>query len=140
MMWIWDNVTFYVLDTNIISLILRRQPKPLTNFQTILTPNNIVIGCPVVWYELKRGLIAKDAKSQMQLFEALFETFIWQDFDQNDWLQAAALWAARRAQGLPVSDPDLLIGVFARNRNAILITDNEKDFVSLGVKTENWTL
>jgi predicted nucleic acid-binding protein len=31
-----------------------------------------------------------------------------------------------------------MIAVFARNRGAILITDNEKDFADLGVAVENW--
>jgi predicted nucleic acid-binding protein len=40
---------------------------------------------------------------------------------------------------MPVSDADLLIAVFARIRNAILVTNNEKDVVGLGVVIENWT-
>lgn len=28
--------------------------------------------------------------------------------------------------------------VFARNRNAILVSNNEKDFTGLGVTVENW--
>jgi hypothetical protein len=31
-----------------------------------------------------------------------------------------------------------LIAVFALNRNAILVTSNEKDFAGLGVSLENW--
>jgi len=34
---------------------------------------------------------------------------------------------------------DVLIGVFAYNRDAVLVTNNEKDFLSLGVTVENWT-
>ena len=33
---------------------------------------------------------------------------------------------------------DLLIAVFAHNRNASLVTDNEKDFVELDITIENW--
>ena len=39
-----------------------------------------------------------------------------------------------------LGDADRLIGVFARNRNAVLVTDNDRDFVHLGVSLENWTL
>jgi predicted nucleic acid-binding protein len=74
----------------------------------------------------------------MERFSLLFSTFLWQDFTRDDWALAADLWTARRAQGIPVNDADLLIAVFARNRNAILISDNEKDFVSLDVPIQNW--
>lgn len=33
---------------------------------------------------------------------------------------------------------DLLMAVFTYNRNAVLITDNQKDFIGLGVSVENW--
>jgi len=33
---------------------------------------------------------------------------------------------------------DVLIAVFARNRDATLITDNEKDFLDLSVSVEHW--
>jgi len=88
---------------------------------------------------LHRGLIAKDAKAQMARVERLYTPFQWQDYDQRDWSLAATLWAQRRAQGRPISDADLLIAVFTINRNAVLATDNEKDFDGLNVTVENWT-
>jgi tRNA(fMet)-specific endonuclease VapC len=132
-------MTLYVLDTNIVSLVLRRDPTVLAQFKQVLTPENVILGCPVVWYELRRGLLAKDAKQQLKRFESLFSAFVWQDYTANDWALAATLWANRRGQGRPVGDADLLISVFARNRNAILVTDNEKDVAGLGLTVENWT-
>jgi tRNA(fMet)-specific endonuclease VapC len=129
----------YVLDTNIVSLILRGDTQVRENFEKIVNPDNIILGCPVVWYELRRGLVAKDARRQVRRFEALFATFQWQNLTFRDWSLAATLWAQRRVQGMPVSDADLLIAVFARIRNAILVTNNEKDVVGLGVVIENWT-
>ena len=98
-----------------------------------------VLGCPIVWYEIRRGLLARDAHRQMEQFEKMFVTFEWQDFTPADWSLASDLWAQRRTQGRPISDADLLIAVFARSRNAVLATDNEKDFEGLGVTIENWT-
>jgi len=131
-------MTAYVFDTNTVSLILRRAPNVLSHLRTKLTRDDLIIGCPVVWYELKRGFLAKSATAQMKRFEALFATFVWQDYTLTDWSLAAELWAQRRARGMPVGDADLLIGVYARNRDAVLVTDNEKDFVELNVKIENW--
>lgn len=127
----------YVLDTNIVSLILRFNFKVATRFRAVAS-EHLVLGCPVVWYEVRRGLVAKDAQVQMPAFEELFESFTWDDYTRDDWHLAAELWAQRRAQGRPVDNADLLIGVFARNREAVLVTDNEKDFDGLGVTIENW--
>jgi tRNA(fMet)-specific endonuclease VapC len=132
-------MTTYVLDTNIISLILRNNQGVQARFNQILVPQNSILGCPVVWYETRRGLIARDARRQLPAFDQVFSTFTWDNYTRQDWALASDLWALRRNKGLPVGDADLLIAVFARNREAILVTDNEKDFIDLGVTIENWT-
>ena len=132
-------MTFYVLDTNIISLLLRGDPVVTARFRSSLIPENLVIACPLVWYEIRRGLLKRDARRQTSHFEELFQTFIWQDYTIADWTLATELWAIRQTQGLPIADADLLIAVFARKRSAILATNNESDFQALGVRIENWT-
>ena len=128
----------YVFDTNIFSWLLAQDQEIISRMSQQVKDEDIILGCPVVWYEVRRGLLAKDAKRQMQRFEALFATFLWQDYQQADWKLAAELWTARRTQGIPINDADLLIAVFARNRNATLISDNGKDFADLNVTLENW--
>ena len=118
---------------------MRGDPIVITRFNAVLTPENLVIACPLVWYEIRRGLLRRDARRQMTRFEELFQTFIWQDYGIADWTLAATLWAARQARGLPIADADLLIGVFARIRAATLATNNEADFAALGIRIENWT-
>src|SRR5260221_8779882 len=104
-------MTNYVLDTNIISQALHsRTTSAFIRLQQVMIPENVVIGCPVVWYEVRRGLLAKDAKAKMSYFEAMFATFAWQDYTPADWSLAATLWTERRSQGIPISDADLLIG------------------------------
>lgn len=132
-------MTNYVLDTNIVSAIARRDQTIVSRMAATVKPDDHVFGCPMVWYEVRRGLLAKAAAMQMEYFEEVFANFVWQDYTRADWEQAARLWVHRRAKGLPIGDADLLIGVFALNRDAILVTNNEKDFVELGVTTENWT-
>jgi tRNA(fMet)-specific endonuclease VapC len=131
-------MTAYVLDTNTIAAILRNDPSALERFDAVALPTHTVLVCPMVWYEVRRGLLAKRADKQMRLFDDLVATFEWQDYTPQDWSLAASLRAQRRGQGKPIQDADLLIAVFALNRQAILVTDNEKDFVDLGLTTENW--
>jgi tRNA(fMet)-specific endonuclease VapC len=131
-------MTLYVLDTNIISLLLRRDSGVLTRFEAILTDDNLIIGCPLVWYEVQRGLLKRDARRQLQEFNALFAAFAWQDYTSADWILASQLWADRQKLGLPVADADLLIGSFARTRNAVLVTNNVADFQNLNVSIQSW--
>ena len=69
-------MSLYVFDTSIVSLILRRDPAVLKRLSEILMPDNHILGCPLVWHELRRGLLAKDAKGQMKRFEDLFATLL----------------------------------------------------------------
>jgi predicted nucleic acid-binding protein len=131
-------MTEYVFDTNIMSWIIGLDESVIQRMNETVKPADSILLCPVVWYEVRRGLLAKDARNQINRADIIFSTFMWQDYTQNDWAVAAVLWTHRRQLGLPISDADLLIAVFARNRNAVLVTDNEKDFAQLGVTVENW--
>ncbi|MBN1963600.1 MAG: PIN domain-containing protein [Anaerolineae bacterium] len=133
-------MTDYVLDTNIVTFILYQKSVPVQRMRDVVAVGDRILGCPVVWYEVRRGLLCRDARRRMQTFERLFTDFDWDDYTLHDWALAAQLWSERRAQGRPIHDADLLIGVFARNRNAVLVTDNEKDFAGLGLTVQNWTL
>jgi predicted nucleic acid-binding protein len=128
----------YVLDTNAIAHILRNDVQVTNRFQQEYVPNNTFFGCPFVYYEVRRGLLARDAKLQMAAFETLFASFQWAEYTRIDWSLAASLWKTRKSMGRPIEDADLMIAVFALNRNAVLVTDNIKDFDGLGVALENW--
>jgi tRNA(fMet)-specific endonuclease VapC len=127
----------YVLDTNIVSFIVKRDSSVLSRFRSEITPDDVLIGCPMVWYEAQRGLLAKGAQSQINRFSALFNSFVWQDYTVEDWQLASQWWVRRRTAGSPIGDADLLIAVFTYVRDAILVTDNEKDFAALDVTVEN---
>lgn len=128
----------YLLDTNIISLLLRRHATVIQRTEAALVANATIILSPIVYYEVKRGLLKRDAKKQTDFFEQLMSKFAWQDFEPNDWEEAARLWASRMSKGAPITDADVLIAAQAKRLDAILVTDNTKDFADLGVKTENW--
>ena len=86
----------YVFDTNIFSWLLAQDPEIILRMGQQIKDEDVILGCPVVWYEVRRGLLAKDAKRQMQRFEELFVTFLWHDYTRDDWKLAADLWTSRR--------------------------------------------
>ncbi len=131
-------MTIFLFDTNIISLLFRRNLEVERRAEVTFASNETVILSPVVLYEAKRGLIRRDAKKQMAFLDRLVSKFTWLDLARADWDEAARLWAERTRTGKPIDDADLLIAVQAKRLGAILVTDNEKDFDGLGVVIENW--
>jgi predicted nucleic acid-binding protein len=131
-------MTVYCLDTNTLSFLVRNEEPVVTRFTAALAKPNIVLICPFVWFEVQRGLLARDAKSQFAYAETLIGKLVWRDYERQDWELAARLWMKRRLAGRPIADADLLIAVFAINRDAVLVTDNERDFAELGAKVQNW--
>ena len=64
--------------------------------------------------------------------------FEYDELSRDDWDEAAELWAQLRRRGRQVTDADLLIGVYAERRSAIVVTSNVRDFVPMNVRVENW--
>ena len=131
-------MTAYLLDTNIVSAILRKDGAVEGRLRQTVPAKDRVWLSAVVFYESKRGLLKRDAKKQMQALERLVGRFEWCDVLQEDWELAARLWAERVKAGRPIEDADLLIAVQAKRLSAILVTDNEKDFDGFDVMVENW--
>lgn len=128
----------YLIDTNILSGILRKDADTVGRFFQAAIANTRLVLCPVVYYELRRGLMKKGASRQLEGFETLARRLEWIDLARADWERASELWAQRQITGRPMADADLLIAVQAERLGAILVTDNEKDFEGLGLRIENW--
>jgi predicted nucleic acid-binding protein len=132
------NPERYVPDTNILTALLRKDPAVIERTTIALATNAEFFLCPVVFYEMYRGLLYRDAQRQLSFFLKYTTTLTWDDFTHEDWWAAAQQWAAVREQGHQVGDADLLIGTYAMRRNAIVITANERHFTPLDVVVENW--
>ncbi len=128
----------YVLDTNIISYILQKDPQVLRHVANALTSNAEFLLCPIVFYEVRRGFLWRDARQQLDKFLTYIASFTWEDFTREDWETAAQLWANLRQQGTPVGEADVLIAAYVIQHQATLVTNNEKHFQPLGVSIENW--
>lgn len=121
----------YVLDTNTVSALVHRVQPAVQQFNQQMGGNAIFLLCPVVWYEMQRGLLRVKATRKLQIFEQLAATFDWSEIEQADWQLAAATWPQMITLGQQPSDADLLIAAFAARRNAILVTQNLRHFQPL---------
>jgi tRNA(fMet)-specific endonuclease VapC len=128
----------YVLDTDTVSYLLRGNTGALDGMRTATLQGANVYLCPVVWFEVRRGLLQRDARRQLQVFERFATLLEWRDLDRRFWDELAAAWAASRRKGRPVQDSDLMIATFARNLGAIVVTHNGSHFALTGVATVDW--
>jgi len=135
-----DPPVRFVLDSNIISRILRRDVRVASRLIDASKANARVYLCPVVYYEVRRGLLERGASRQLGEFDALASTLIWEEFERPMWEGAASTWADCRRRGRPHDDADLLIAAYARHLQATLVTNNTADFEDLGLRLANWVM
>ncbi len=96
----------YLLDTNILSALLRKEASTLQRFRQAVANDDVLLLSVVVYYEIKRGLLKRDAQKQMATFEHLSNQLAWCDVIQEDWDNAAQMWAERFNVGRPIEDAD----------------------------------
>lgn len=138
-------MTTYLLDTNVITPLLKRQGEDSNRIknklQDVLKENAVIIISPVVYYEQVRGLYHKDTSGQLNFLNRLMELFKWCDLDKITWDMGARLWAKCRTKGTPtgkVMDNDVLIAAQAQQHNATIVTLNKGHFEHLGATFEKW--
>ena len=129
----------FVLDTNVVGELLREDRGVVGHARKQLRRKQTLLMCPVVLYELERGLLAKPgATKKRALLAQWLDVLEYRELDRPVWLEAAKLWADSRRAGRPHSDDDLLIAAFAKVHRAILVTRNSRDFEGLGIRLEGW--
>ncbi len=106
--------------------------------ETILLGDDIFIN-GVSYYEIKRGLLAKDARKQLQFFDQLCKEYGLVLLDnQAIFDRAAEIYAELQRKGELIGDADILIAAITDTRNFTLVSD-DGDFDKIpGLRVENW--
>jgi hypothetical protein len=133
-------VTRYLLDTNIISNVVKPNPSPaLLEWMAEQTDQDLFISTLTV-AEVQRGLLEKPKGKKRALLEAWFTgpegpqaLFAGRvlPFDEKAALIWARLMADGTAKGRPRSALDTIIAAIAEANDCVIATDNEKDFAGL---------
>ena len=128
----------YLLDTNILIALSKQRPGLADRLEGI--PADAVLVSSVVIAEIEYG-IAKNQRRQhnRRVFDALLSGFQVLAFDAA----AARLYGPIRAdlenRGRLIGPYDLMIAAHARSVDAVLVTDNTKEFGRVaGLRIENW--
>jgi tRNA(fMet)-specific endonuclease VapC len=127
----------YLLDTNIVTAILKRDRRVVEELRARLRDNSHILISAVVYYEIKRGLFKRDAMRQLAEFEEMAKCWEWIDVNRSHWEAAAAICARCQRAGISANDADLLVAAQARLARAIVVTHNS-DFDHLDVVREDW--
>lgn len=130
----------WMLDTNICSYVLRRHPLTVKAHFDQVGPDQLAIST-VVLAELLFGAAQHSTKGAE----------IRQDIDDMARRLEVMPWSAQAAeeygrlraflqrQGTPIGGMDLLIAAHALAENAVLVTNNRREFERVpGLRLENW--
>jgi predicted nucleic acid-binding protein len=135
-------VTRYLLDTNIISNVVKPQPsKSLLAWMAVQEDDDLFIASLTV-AEIQRGILEKPRSKKRDALDAWFSgregpqlLFAGRilSFDDKAGLIWARLMAEGTAAGRPRSGLDMIIAAVAGANECLLVTDNEKDFAGLQI-------
>ncbi len=130
-----------LLDADILSFLLKKDKYIANKYWDLLYNHNTdFFISPMVYYQVKRGLIDKKASRKLFELNKLINTMSWIEFDRDDWERAITLYLYLKKAGFSPEhqDGDILIAAQAEGRKAKVITNNLKDFRRLGVECETW--
>jgi len=133
-------VTRYLLDTNIVSNVVKPAPsQSLLAWMGEQLDDDLHISAWTV-AEIRRGILEMPAGRNRQALEdwfsgpegpqALFAGRVL-PFDDRAALNWARLMAEATANGRPRSALDMIVAAVAGVHGCVIVTDNEKDFVGL---------
>ncbi len=129
-----------VLDTNVLSALMRRQSDPTVVAWLDRQPSESVWTTAVTVFEIRFGLELLPSGRRRQQLEDAFSRAVEEDFqdrvlpfDQEAAREAATRAAERRAAGKPVDFRDIEIAGIVSARRATLATRNVRHFKDLGV-------
>ncbi|MDR1701961.1 MAG: type II toxin-antitoxin system VapC family toxin [Sporomusaceae bacterium] len=132
-------MTIFALDTNIISYILKERVHVISCVRKALIEGNKLIIPPLVYYEVRRGLLSKDTPIQTASFNKFCQQIPIGKMEHKMLDKAAQIYASLRLQSRPIDDADILIAAFCIENAYTLVTNNTKHFEGIdGLKLVNW--
>lgn len=131
-------MTLYLLDTNIVSDLVSH-PRGRVRGQINLVGGDQVSTSAIVAAEVRFGAARKGSSRLTRQVEIVLSSLPVLAWDVPADLVYGEIRAAMEAAGQPVGSNDTLIAAHALAANAILVTDNTREFERMpGLKIENW--
>ncbi len=129
----------YLLDTNIVTAIIKREPKITTKLEIVNRYNQKLFISGMTYYEIKRGLLAIKATRKLIDFEKLSHEYkILLLDDMAIFQKASEIYADLKQRGLPIQDADIFIAATAIIHNLILVSHDSDLLRIKDLQLENW--
>jgi tRNA(fMet)-specific endonuclease VapC len=129
----------YMLDTNICIYVLKNRSDQL-RYKFKATPHLCISS--VTYGELCFGIekgvhtLRKERWQQLDLFTKKLPIMVW---DEKAAKHYGSIRATLKKQGTPIGNNDLLIAAHARSMNAVIVTNNVREFNRVpNLMVENW--
>ena len=117
-----------VLDTDVLSAILRRDPVAIPKARAYLAEHRRLTFSLITRYEILRGLKAKAAEKQLGAFKRLCARSEIVILDDRSVVKAAEIYADLYRRGELIGDADILIAASALVNDFHVATGNEGHF------------
>lgn len=128
-----------LLDTDILSAILKRQPNALMRGQRYLSDHPRFSFSLMSRFEILRGLKARNATTQIFDFESFCAVSEVLPLNEDVVIRASDTYAALYQSGKLIQDADLLIAATALAHGIVLASNNLSHFNRiLGLSVDNW--
>ncbi|MFQ4143754.1 type II toxin-antitoxin system VapC family toxin [Chlorogloeopsis sp. ULAP02] len=129
----------YLLDTNIVSYILKRNITVDNKLREAnIRGEEVFISC-ITYYEVKGGLLAVNATRQLAEFNQFIRKYGVLFLDDIEMIEKACeIQVSLKKRGISLEDADILIAATAITRGLILVS-NDSDMQRVdGISVENW--
>lgn len=132
-------MTSALLDTDILSAVMRQQPAAMSRARAYLAEQPHLTFSIITRYEILRGLYAKNATAQLEAFDKLCHVSVIIPLTDAIIVRAAAVYADLYQRGSLIGDADILIAATALEQGLTVVTNNESHYKRIaGLQLENW--
>ena len=131
----------YMLDTNICGYIIRDNPKGIYKKLKKIEEKHVVALSSIVVSELFYGARKKNSSKLRKVVALFVENFVIYDYDKISANHYADVRSKLEKKGQIIGANDLLISAHALSKDAVLVTNNTKEFERVeDLVLENWAI
>lgn len=130
-----------LIDTDILSMFLRNNPKVTENFNIYLEEYTIITFSILTYYEISSGLKYKDNKKYLNKFLELSKISEIVTLSTDSVNYSADIYADLRKRGITIGDVDILISGICLANGLAIATNNEKHYKDIPeLEIVNWSM
>ena len=129
----------YALDSDTISYLLKKDSQAQNHLKRAVDNGDEYVIPPMVYYEVKRWLLLKNASVKLSAFLKLTRFTKEIVMGEVCWEKAIDIYTSLIKKGVPIDDGDIFIAAYCLVNDYTLVTNNTDHFDRIdGLKVVNW--